>query len=104
MSKIKISHWLQILPGLTTGECCGSIKDRAFPPTLYCQKYSLTCLDSHMNLSEIPYLVHSIYKDIGPPVAAITATTLLGRLSTRFWSVYGNFGSFFQMHIWEVTH
>ena len=28
--------------------------------TLYCQKYSLTCLDSHMNLSDIPFLIHRV--------------------------------------------
>ena len=28
--------------------------------TLYCQKYSLICLDSHMNLSDIPFLIHGV--------------------------------------------
>ena len=28
--------------------------------TLYCQKYSLTCLDSHMDLSDIPFLIHRV--------------------------------------------
>ena len=27
---------------------------------LHCQKYSLTCLDSHMNLSVIPFLIHRV--------------------------------------------
>ena len=39
-----------------------------------------------------------------PPFAAITASTLLGKLSTRFRSVYGSFWPFFQKHICEVRH
>ena len=41
-----------------------------------------------MNASGIPFLNHRIYYDVGPPFAAITASTLLGRLSTRFRSVF----------------
>ena len=55
--------------------------------TLYCQKYLLICLYTHMNLSDIPFLIHRVY-DIGPPFAAITASTLLGKLSTKFRSVF----------------
>ena len=48
--------------------------------TLYClYKYLLTCLDSHMNLSDIPFLIHRVYYDVGSPFAAVTASTLLGR-------------------------
>lgn len=32
-------------------------------PGLYCQKYSLTWLDSHMNLSDIPFLIHRVPYD-----------------------------------------
>uniref|UniRef100_A0A3P8U8X8 HECT domain-containing protein n=1 Tax=Amphiprion percula TaxID=161767 RepID=A0A3P8U8X8_AMPPE len=53
--------------------------------TLYCQKYSLTCLDSHMSISDIPFLIHRVQYDVSPPFAAITALTLL---FTRFRSVF----------------
>ena len=82
-----------------SGKCIGfNLKH-----TLYCQKYSLTCLDSQMKLSDIPFLIHRVY-DVSPPFAVTTALTLLGRLSTRFRSVHGNFWPFFQKHICEVTH
>ena len=72
--------------------------------TLYCQKYSLTCLDSHMNLSDIPFLIHRVQSDVGPPFAAITASTLLGRLSTRFRSVFMGLLDHSSRSICEVTH
>ena len=60
--------------------------------TLYFQKYSLTCRDSHINLS-----------DVCPPFTAITASTLLGRLSTRFVCVYGIIWPFFLKCFCEAT-
>ena len=57
--------------------------------TIYtCQKHLLTCLDSHMNLSEIPLLIQRVWYDACLPFAAKTASTLLGRLSKRFRSVF----------------
>uniref|UniRef100_A0A3P8T6V7 mRNA m(6)A methyltransferase n=1 Tax=Amphiprion percula TaxID=161767 RepID=A0A3P8T6V7_AMPPE len=41
-----------------------------------------------MNVSDIPFLIHRVQYDIGPHFAAVTASTLLGRLSTRFRSVF----------------
>uniref|UniRef100_A0A3P8S0T8 Uncharacterized protein n=1 Tax=Amphiprion percula TaxID=161767 RepID=A0A3P8S0T8_AMPPE len=41
-----------------------------------------------MNVSDIPFLIHGVQYDVGPPFAARTASTLLGRLSTRFRSVF----------------
>ncbi|MEQ2254959.1 hypothetical protein ILYODFUR_008957 [Ilyodon furcidens] len=41
-----------------------------------------------MNLSDAPFLIHRVQQDAGPPFAAIAASTLLGRLSTRFRSVF----------------
>jgi len=45
----------------------------------------------HMNLSDIPFLIHRVKYDVGPPFAAITASTLLGKLSTRFRSDFMGF-------------
>lgn len=52
--------------------------------TSYCQKYSCTCLDRHVNFSDVPFLNHRIYSDGGWPVAAIAPSALLGRLHTTF--------------------
>lgn len=49
------------------------------PYTLYCQTYSLVCIRSHMNLSDITFLIHRVSRDVSPPFAAIAAPTLLGR-------------------------
>ena len=46
-----------------------------------------TCLYTYMNFNCIPVLVHRVQYWVGPPFEAITASTLLGRLSTRFRSV-----------------
>ncbi|MED6295149.1 hypothetical protein CHARACLAT_028582 [Characodon lateralis] len=62
--------------------------DRQTQKTLYCQKYLLTCLDSHMNLSDIQFLSHRIQNPISPSFAAITASALQERLSTRFRSLF----------------
>ena len=93
--------------GAWTGSC--SLKPKI--DTLYCQKYLLICLDLHINISAIPFLIdwrhtepYGVQYDVSPPFATITASTLLGRLSTRFRSVYGNFWPFFQKSICEVTH
>ena len=56
--------------------------------TLFCQKNSLICLYTHMTLSDIQFLIHRVYYDVSPPFAAITASTLLEKLSTRFRSVF----------------
>lgn len=37
-----------------------------------------------MKLSDIPILIHTAQRDVGPPFAAITASAHLERLSTRF--------------------
>lgn len=55
---------------------------------LYCQKHSLFCLCKHMNLCDIPFLIHKVSCDVGPPFAAITASSLAGRISTRFRSMF----------------
>lgn len=39
-------------------------------------------------LSNIPFLIHRVQYDVSPPFAAKRALTLLGRLSTRFRSVF----------------
>uniref|UniRef100_A0AAR2M5J2 Cadherin domain-containing protein n=1 Tax=Pygocentrus nattereri TaxID=42514 RepID=A0AAR2M5J2_PYGNA len=56
--------------------------------TLYFQKYSFVCLHTHMNLSDIAFLIHGDLYDVGPPVAATTTSTFLARLSTRFRSMF----------------
>ena len=53
-----------------------------------------------MTLSDFPFLIHRVYYDVGPLFAAVIASTLLGRLSTRFRRVW----PFFQKCICEVTH
>ena len=61
-----------------------------------------TCLDSHMNFSHIPSLIHRVYYDVSPLFAAITASTL--RLSTKFRCVFLGFfdnsfsGTFVRSH------
>ena len=55
--------------------------------TLYYQKYWDTCLYTHMKFNGITVLVRRVRYWVGPPFAAITASTLLVRLSTRFRSV-----------------
>ena len=46
-----------------------------------------------MNFNGMPVLVNRVQYWVGPPFAAMTASTLLGRLSTRFRSVsMGMFG------------
>ena len=42
----------------------------------------------HVNMIGIPFLIHSVEYDVGPPIAAITASTLFGRLSTRFRNMF----------------
>jgi len=72
--------------------------------TLYCQKHSLICLYTHMNLSDIPFLIHRVYIDVGLPFAAMTASTLLGKLSTRFRSVLmGIFNHSSRSALWGQT-
>lgn len=56
--------------------------------TLYCQKYSDTSLDSHMNFSNIPFFIHWVYYDSVLPFVATTASALQWRLSARFRSVF----------------
>ena len=71
--------------------------------TLYCQKYSLTCFDSHANLIDIPFLIHRV-KYVSPPFAAITASTLLGRLFTGFRSVLWECLTILpEVHLWGHT-
>ena len=61
-------------------------------------KYSLTCLDSIMTLSDIPFLIHRVYCDVSP---AFAASTLLGRLSTRFRCVLMGILTFLpEAHLW----
>ena len=62
----------------------------------YIVGYLLTCLDLHMSFSDI---IPNQY-DVGPPSAARTASTLLGRLSTRFRSVC----FFFLLTIFPEAH
>jgi len=47
-----------------------------------------TCLYMQMNFNDIPLLIHRVSFGVGPPFAAITASTLLRRLSTRFRIVF----------------
>lgn len=48
------------------------------------------CLHTRMSFSDIPLLIHRVSYDISIPFTAITTLTLLGSLSTRLRSVYGN--------------
>lgn len=43
-----------------------------------------TCLESHMNFSDIPLLIHRVSSDIISTFGALTAATLLEKLSRRF--------------------
>lgn len=56
--------------------------------TLYSQKYSLILLCIHITLSDITFIIHSVQYDASPLFEVITASTLLGRLSTRFRNVF----------------
>lgn len=47
-------------------------------------------LATHISFSDIPLLIHRVSYDISIPFTAITTLTLLGSLSTRLRSVYGN--------------
>ena len=64
-------------------ECCYDLD------TIYSQKHSLTCLDSHMSFSDI---IPNQY-DLGPPFAARTASTLLKAVHQVQECVYGPPGS-----------
>ncbi|MEQ2252936.1 hypothetical protein ILYODFUR_026911 [Ilyodon furcidens] len=55
---------------------------------LILQDYPATLTDSHMKLSDIPFLIHRVQYDVGSPFGDITASTLLGRLSTRLRSIF----------------
>ena len=73
--------------------------------TLCCQKYSLICLYTHMNLSDIPLLIHRVWYDVGPPFEAITALTLLGKLSQKslvvcLWEILTILS---EAHLWGQT-
>ena len=64
-----------------------------------------TPLYTHMNFNSIPILVRRVQYWVGPPFAAITASTLLGRLSTWFRSVsMGMFDHSSRSTICEVRH
>jgi hypothetical protein len=60
---------------------------RVYIGTLHYQKYVDTCS------TNISFQNHGHQHGVGRPFAAITASTLLGRLSTRCWNIAA--GSFF---------
>lgn len=59
----------------------------------------------HINLSDFLFWIHRVKYDASPPFAAIPASVLLGRFSTRFRNVFmGIFWPFFEMCICEDRH
>lgn len=65
---------------ITSGlECCNALYFDVIQAIIV-KRYSPRCLDSHMNLGDIPFLIHCIQYDVNP----LTALTL----STRFRCVF----------------
>ena len=62
VSKNKLQLWQTVVKylGFNISQLGKHLDEKRKTVTLYCQKYSLTCLDSHMNLSDIPFLIHRV--------------------------------------------
>jgi len=55
---------------------------------LYCQTFWDACFYMHLNFNDIPFLINRVNMELVHPFAALTSSTLLGRPSTRFRSVF----------------
>lgn len=81
-----------LLRVLKLGRTIHYMHEIAYTGTFHCHKYSLFSRHVHVKLSDIPFLILRDCQDVRPAFAAITASTLLWRLSARFRSVFvGNF-------------